>query len=154
MASKSHFVLALALAAIGCAPTTTTPSDTTVTKAEAPRGCPLGVPGAIVTATDTEGGVALTFIAPANTDEMRSRVRDAASLWGPGTHLGAGHDGTHGTGGDHGLKAMQLPPVNTGVDEIEGGARLRLVAIDAADRDALRAKAHERAEHMNAASCR
>ncbi len=122
-----------------------------ITQAETSSACPLGVPGAHVVVDDTDVGVMMTFTATADRlGDLRERARDAAAMHGPGQHLGKGHDGRHSMGGDHGLKAMQLPPAFAGEEDIDGGARIRLTPADAADRDVLRAKVRERATAMMA----
>lgn len=154
MAPKIWWIgLALVLGGAACAPTTTAQGDTTITKADAPRGCPLGVPGAIVSVQDTDDGVALAFVSADKPVELRERVHYAAAQHGPAQKLGLGHDGKHGDGGDHGLQAFQMPPMYAGVEDLDKGARLVLTPVDAADRDALRAKARERAEHMMTSAC-
>ena len=37
---------------------------------------------------------------------------------GPGRKEGKGHDGRHGTGGEHGLQIMGVPPANATVDDV------------------------------------
>ena len=118
------------------------------------EGCPLGVPGATVDVEETPEGVALVFTSPQHEGELRERARDAAAMHGPGAHVGAGHDGTHGSGGQHGLQAMQLPPARAVVVEVAGGARIDLVPADAEDRGALVTKAREGARRMRDAACR
>lgn len=143
---KTLLVIAALLA--GCS-TSMPPKDTTTTTAARP--CPLGVEGATMTVEDTTEGVALTFTA-ANVEEMRERARNASALHGP-QRLGAGHGGRHGQGGQHGLQPLQLPPSYAGMDEIEGGARIRLIPVDPADRELLRARVRARAFAMGTVSC-
>jgi hypothetical protein len=96
---------------------------------DASSGCPLGVPGATVVMSDVENGATLAFDAPPQqTDHLRRRVRDAAKLYGPGTHLGMGHDGGHLGAHSHGLRLTELPPLYTRIDDTERGARLQLTA--------------------------
>lgn len=144
----------VAIALVACAPTTATQGDTTViTKADAPRGCPLGVPGAIVSVQDTDDGIALTFLSVDRSVELRERVHYAAAQHGPGQKLGMGHDGKHGDGGDHGLQAFQMPAMYAGVEDLDKGARMVLTPVDAADLATLRAKARDRADRMTHSAC-
>jgi hypothetical protein len=143
------FTFALAVALTGCSKADPPPRSTaSVTNADA-TPCPLGVRGAHVIVEDTEVGVTMTFTAPAtDLPDLRERARDAAAMHGPGQHLGKGHDGQHFTGGDHGLKAMQLPPSFAGEEDIDGGARIRFMPADPADLDLLRTRIRERAGAM------
>lgn len=128
--------------------TSTQKGETTVTRAESPRGCPLGVPGAQVTVEDTLDGVAMTFTSKDKTDELRARARTSAAMYGP-QQAGIGHEGQHGQGGHHGLQPMQMPPVYTSTEDVENGARIRLAPVDPNDLGTLRAKARERAAAMS-----
>lgn len=120
-----------------------------ILQAQTSSACPLGVPGAHVAVEDTESGVALTFTATMDRlGDLRERAADAAAMHGPGERVGKGHDGRHGTGGAHGLKAMQLPPAYAVEEDIDGGARVYLKPADGKDLALLRAKARERAEAM------
>lgn len=152
------FALVLCAAFVaGCTasePAPRNPEGTTILQAQADAHCPLGVPSARVEVADTPGGVSMTFTAsPDRIAELRARASDAAAMHGPGQRLGRGHDGKHGSGGEHGLQAMQLPPSHAGAEDIEGGARLNLRPVDPSDLGALRLKARERAAAMSA-SCR
>lgn len=147
--------LALALAALlAAACTTAQTANPALTQAEAPRGCALGVAGATVIAEDTPDGVALSFRSKDRPQEMRERANDAASQHGPGQQLGRGHDGKHGDGAAHGLQLMQAPPARSVAEDIEGGARVRFVAAEVRDTEALRAKLRERADAMNNMTCK
>ena len=126
----------------------------TLTQAEAPRGCALGVAGATVVAEDTEGGIALTFTSKDRPHEIRERANDTAAQHGPGERLGRGHDGQHGSGGDHGLQMAQAPAARSVADDIENGARVRFVPVDPAEKETLRAKLRDRARAMNAQPCK
>jgi len=155
-ATMAPKTLALALAAVLAAACTTAQTSTpTLTQGEAPRGCPLGVAGATVVAEDTPDGIALSFRSKNRPEEMRERANDSAAQHGQGQHLGRGHDGgKHGDGADHGLQLMQAPPARSVAEDIEDGARIRFVAADAKDTDALRTKLRERANAMNNMTCK
>src|SRR3954447_2786351 len=106
MSSNAMALVFVALAATAC---TTAQPPPTLTQGAVPRGCPLGIQGATVVASDTPEGIALSFSSKDRVAELRDRAVDAASQHGPGEHLGQGHDGRHGSGGDHGLQMMQAP---------------------------------------------
>jgi hypothetical protein len=139
------------LVAVGC--TSAQGPTPSLTQAETPRGCPLGVPGATVVAEDTPEGVALSFTSKDKVGEMRQRANDAAAQYGPGAKMGRGHDGRHGHGGTHGLQLMQAPASHAVASDIEGGARIQFAPADPADKEVLRATLRERAAAMNAAAC-
>ena len=105
-------------------------------------------------AEDTLDGIALSFTSKDKPDEMRERANDAAAQHGPGERVGRGHEGRHGTGGDHGLQMIQAPAARSSAADIENGARIRFVPADPTDKEHLRAKLRERADAMNAASCK
>ena len=151
MSFATRFVLVSMLVA-GCTPTVASHTDTTA--ASAGRTCPLGVPGATLAVEDVPGGVALVMTSTDRLEELRSRARDAASLYGTGTNMGAGHQGQHGSGGDHGLQLMQLPPSDGAALDIEKGTRIVLRPTDAADLEKLRVKVRERAARMSASTCK
>lgn len=158
MAVGSSLTLALALFTVcGTSACTTseppprTSAEATILQASPSTSCPLGVQGARVKVDDTMDGVAMTFTAPPDrVDELRARAEDAAAMKGPGKGQGMGHDGKHGMGGDHGLKAMQLPPASAESRHIEGGARITFRPSFEGDLMSLRVKVRERAEAMMA----
>jgi hypothetical protein len=154
MKTKALALLLVSLAAASAACTTAQSPPPSLTKGEAPRGCALGVPGATVVAEDTPEGIALSFTSKDRATEMRQRANDAAAQHGPGERLGAGHDGKHGHGGEHGLQMMQAPTARSVADDIEGGARIRFVPADPAEKELLRAKLRERVDAMNASTCK
>ena len=117
-----------------------------------PKGieCALGVDGTVVVYAETAAGARLSFLAPPPAQaDLRERARDAAAWHGPGSHLGKGHEGRHGMGGQHGLQIAQLPPASLVESDIEGGAVIDFTAGDARDTAALRAKVSARAAEMN-----
>ena len=98
--------------------------------AEAAAACPLGVDGASVTVADTDAGADVTITGAADhVDELRQRVHDAAQLHGAGSHEGLGHHGDHLGHQRHGLRLTSLPPIETSVEDVDGGALLHLVSI-------------------------
>jgi hypothetical protein len=150
------FALGILSGSVACTtaePPPRTPEAATILRARTNTTCPLGVRDAHVAVDDTIDGIALTFTATTDRlGELRERAADAAAMHGPGQGLGKGHDGRHGTGGEHGLKAMQLPPADAGEQDIDGGARIYLRPADPKDLATLRMKVRERAEAMMA-SC-
>jgi hypothetical protein len=146
---RSALVLAV-LSTLACgggtqsAPLPTTP---TTTAAES-TGCPLGIEGARVTATDTSDGVALVFTTGTRVNELRTRARTAAEMHGAGQQQGVGHDGVHGQGGHHGLHAMHLPPARATVTDVTDGVRLDLVPLEASNLALLREKAADGARRV------
>lgn len=148
MSPRSIITYAALVLAAGCSTASTTKGETTVTRAEAPRPCPLGVEGAQVTVEDTSDGVALTFTSKDKADELRTRARSSAAMYGP-RKAGEGHEGKHAQGGHHGLQPMQMPPAFASTEDVEGGARIRLSPVEPNDLGALRAKARERATAMS-----
>lgn len=147
--ARGLFAVASILFAAGCA----RPLAPTLTQAEIARGCALGVPGSKVVAEDTPDGIALRFTSKDRPAEMRERASDAAAQHGAGAKMGVGHDGQHAQGADHGLQMAQGPAARSAAQDIEGGARVRFVATNASETDALRAKLHKQADAMNATSC-
>lgn len=154
MSSKALSSVLVSLVALAAACTTAQAPPPSLTKAEAPHGCALGVAGATVVAEDTTDGIALSFTSKDRAAEMRERVNDAAAQHGPGERLGGGHEGRHGHGGEHGLQMMQAPTARAAADDIEGGARIRFVPADPAEKELLRSKLRERAAAMNTATCK
>lgn len=151
---KTIAALFVAFTALGCSSSRGVEArPATVTRADAPRACPLGVEGASVTVEETPNGVALVFASKEATADLRERARDAAAMRGPGRKEGKGHDGRHGTGGEHGLQIMGVPPANATVDDVPDGARIHFVPADAADLATLRTKIRDRAARMSTAPC-
>lgn len=151
---KTIVVAIAAIALVACTEAQPPPNTAaSIKSAPAPSSCPLGVDGARVIYEDTESGGRLTFTAaPEKLDMLRRRARDAAAMHGPAQGLGEGHDGRHGTGGNHGLRAMQMPPAYAAEQDLDGGARIDLTPHDAADLQVLRAKLRTRAMELMA-SC-
>ena len=109
---------------------------------------------ATIAVVDTAGGVDLTLTAPAErVQELRRRTRDVAALYGPAAHRGLGHGGKHLGAQRHGLRLSELPALRADVDDVEGGARLHLVAKISEQADELRARVHERVDEVRAGPC-
>jgi hypothetical protein len=156
-------VLAAVVAALatvgGCAsPPPVDPRVAHVTQVQAERPlempCPLGVSDAAIVAEETDEGIAVIVVSPAQPEELRRRVTEAAKLHGPMAHRGLGHDGPHGHGRQHGLHlGSTWPPAIARVLEIPGGARLELVPVDAVNRDGLRGAIRERVVGIASTPC-
>jgi hypothetical protein len=127
--------------------------------------CPMKVPGVAVSASDTEGGIAIVFTtATGDVNDLRARVRKMAEMH---SHVG----GMHGGGGmmkdaadggteDHGMmqgcmmgKAGGMHDATATVEDVEGGARLILSPKDAAHLDALRAHVRKCQQRMQSGEC-
>lgn len=137
----------LALACGGATHAVPLASAPTTTAAES-TGCPLGVEGARVEATDTPDGVALVFTTQTRVNELRTRARTAAEMHGAGQQQGVGHDGVHGQGGHHGLHAMHLPPARATVTDVTDGVRIDVVPLAATDLALLREHARDGARRV------
>lgn len=154
----SLYVSALSIVSVaalgGCSTAQPRPQTPTLTHADAPAACPLGVAGASVVAEDTPDGITLSFRSQDRPGQMRERANDAAAQHGQGQHLGLGHyGGQHSDGGDHGLQMMQMPPARSVAEDSEGGARIHFVAVDAVDTETLRTKLRARAKAMTIQPC-
>lgn len=105
--------------------------------------CPMMLEGAEVSVEDIDQGVAMTFTTDRSRDvaELRERVRGMAAMH---EHHAGMSDGMMGR--QDGMGSM--PPSTATVVDVPEGARLELVASDAADVDPLRQYASMHAEHM------
>lgn len=98
--------------------------------------CPMAVPGTTVAASDVDGGVALAFTTRSgDVEELRRRVRRMAEM-----HAG------------HGGMGM-MPAATATVEDVDGGARIALIATDPAQQEALRQHAHMHAGQMQGGQC-
>jgi hypothetical protein len=153
MSARTILTIAFVALAAACSTAAIGKGETSLTNATASRPCPLGVDGAEVVVEDTPQGVALTFTSsPERADELRTRGRHAANMYGP-RKAGEGHGGNHASGGHHGLMPMQMPPAYALTEDVDNGIKLRLFPVDDRDLAALRARARERAVAMST-SCR
>lgn len=154
---RSALVLLLAgsgLAFAGCAP----PRDSGVSirDAHSPivKACPLGVPETRIEVEDVPDGVDAVFTTgSAHVNDLRRRVRDQAAIHGPEAHLGTGHGGVHGTGQGHGMRLWDMPAREAFVVELADGARLHVVASDAAQVADLRARVRQRVATLDSRDC-
>lgn len=117
-----------------------------------PSHCAFGVEGVVVAYAETATGARLSFVTTAEKrPSLRERARDATMQYGPGAGRGRGHEGKHGDGGMHGLRLMQIPPVNTSLIETEDGAAIDFEPIAESDRDELRVHLYRRALELDRA---
>lgn len=117
-----------------------------------PSQCAFGVEGVVVAYAETATGARLSFVTTAEKrPSLRERARDATMQYGPGAGQGRGHEGKHGVGGMHGLRLMQIPPVNASLIETEDGAVIDFQPIAESDRDELRVHLYRRALELDRA---
>jgi hypothetical protein len=130
-------------------------------------GCPMVVPGADVTATDTEGGVALTFTTDTgDVADLRTRVQHMAQMYemhhgqaGMTWHHMGGEGMAHGgpgMGGEsmgHMAGRGPMPAASTTMTDTDSGARLELRPNDASQLDALREHVRWHQERMHSGEC-
>jgi hypothetical protein len=118
--------------------------------------CPMDVPGAAVTPTDVNGGVALVFTTGAgDVAELRQRVRSMAEMHNR-HHAGGMMMGGRGAGGGRGGMmggGMRMPAASASVEDVEGGARLVLRPRDPAQLGALREHVRMQAGRMAHGEC-
>lgn len=153
MSERDVVAIAIVVLLGACAGPSVPPRPPPAHAAEA-AACPLGVDGASVRTENTERGIALVL--SASGDDvliLRERARDAAKLHGPFGRLGKGHDGRHGTGGQHGLAALSLPASRATAEDISGGARIEIIPTHSSDKEMLRDRVRERARIMSTMPC-
>ena len=118
----------------------------------------MDVPGAQVSAVDTQDGEAVTFTTtPDHEADLRARVHQMAAMHnahhqGGGMEHGGMQQGMHGSmggtmGPDH--KSMMPPPSRAAVEDVPGGARLSVTPNDPADLDQLRSTVRMHADQMS-----
>ncbi|MBS2018849.1 MAG: hypothetical protein JST00_38635 [Deltaproteobacteria bacterium] len=116
--------------------------------------CPSGITGARLRIVDTDDGVAFVLKAFGDVHDVRKRARDAAAMYGPGSHRGRGHAGTHGEGQHHGLALDRLGvPVVAEASDTADGARIAVRPKDPADLPKLREAAAARESRARAGGC-
>jgi hypothetical protein len=140
------------------APAPAAPSDAAAASGMPGGGCPMDVPGAQVSAVDTQDGEAVTFTTtPDHEADLRARVHQMAAMHnahhqGGGMEHGGMQQGMHGSmggtmGPDH--KSMMPPPSRAAVEDVPGGARLSVTPNDPADLDQLRSTVRMHADQMS-----
>jgi hypothetical protein len=138
--------------------------------------CPMQVQGTTVQAESIDGGAAMVFVTTGDVDALRERVRNMAVMHESHAMRGHAHDmemtetrrpgsaddpaaGAKIGDADDGVSAGGLPQsdmpvdVDTRVEDIEGGARLVMIATDASDVDALRNHTEQHAQAMSGGEC-
>ena len=133
--------------------------------------CPAEVPGTQLSATDTQDGEAITFTTSPDQEaelrgcvhamaDMHNRRQQAGGMQPGGMEPGGMHQGMHrgaapmgpgamGSGAGEPMGMMMPPPSQASVEDVPGGARLRLTPNDPADLDRLRGVVRMHAEHMS-----
>ena len=143
--------------------------------------CPMYVEGTSVQAENVEGGAALTFVTTGDVAALRERVRNMASAheshamheaqefdMGGTTRPGETDEAAAAKIGDaedadDGVSAGGMPQgstagygevdADTRVEDIEGGARLFLIATNPSDVEDLRIEIEHHAQRMAAGEC-
>lgn len=147
--------IAIASMLCSCAPIARPgePRSTIISRSEV-DACPLGVPETRVSITDAADGAHVFFVTtPEHVEELRRRVREhvrAASL--PRGHS-EGHDGDHQIGNRHGLRLWALGPTTKQVEDVPGGTRLVVAAVDPARDDDVRVQLRARVAQLDSRSC-
>lgn len=132
---------------------------------ELSASCPMLVDGVELVVSDTDGGVALSFMT--NTPDiadLRVRVRAMAELYE--THQGqgpmmwqqmGGHGRGRGMGIGLGMENMEgndpMPVVTTTVTDTENGARIELRPVDPSQLGALREHIGQHQQRMGSGEC-
>ena len=148
--------VALALLS-GCAHSSgATPAAPPATSAQAPKPtgkmmamCPMDIPGARVSATDTADGETLTFSADDQAAELRSRVHAMAEMHN--RHHVAGEHGTMMGGGKAG--GPMMPPSHATVADLDDGASITMTPDAAADLQKVQTMVRMHAEWMQQNGC-
>jgi hypothetical protein len=134
--------------------------------------CPMGVPGTKVHATETSDGMSMAFATTGDLGELRKRAHGMADRMNGQASGAMGMSGTMMKGGDGGAPASMgsamgrpgmtgdgaagmmmmggsMPPMNVQVDDIEGGARLRMTPRDPSRVAEMKKHVQQHAEMMN-----
>lgn len=155
------FASLVAAGAASCGGSSTSPPATApgpVASDDPPR--PVAVAGTSVTVEDTDRGAALVFVTTGDVAEVRKRATAMAAMhnehhaaMGPlptGDEGGGGHD--HGGHSGHDMGDMEMVHSQATVEEIDGGARIVLVAAPA-DVAQLQEQLRMHAQHMSGGTC-
>ena len=133
--------------------------------------CPMGVQGTTVQATETSDGMSMAFTTTGDAGEVRKRAHGMADRMngqasgamgmngmmmkggdgGGGMMMGSGmgHAGMTGDGGAGMMMGGSMPPVNVQVDDIDGGARLRMTPRDPSRVAEMKKHVQQHAQMMN-----
>ena len=111
--------------------------------------CPMDIPGARVSATDTADGETLTFTANDQAAELRSRVHAMAEMHN--RHHAAGEHGTMMGGGKAG--GPMMPPSHVTVADLDDGASITVTPDAPADLQKVQTMVRMHAERMQQNGC-
>ena len=133
--------------------------------------CPMGVQGTTVQATETADGMSMAFTTTGDVGELRRRAHAMADRMngqasgamgmsgmmmkggdgGAGMMMGSGmgHPGMMGDGGAGMMMGGSMPPMNVQVDDVEGGARLRMTPRDPSRVAEMKKHVQQHAQMMN-----
>jgi hypothetical protein len=135
------------------------------------------VPGTTVQVDQIVGGAALTFVTTGDVEALRERVRNMAAMHdshamqgqaraiesarpdsadqpSAGAKIGDADDGVTAGGMPQDSTARTMAvDADTRVEDVEGGARLVLVATNPGDVDTLRIQTEQQAQRMSGREC-
>ena len=134
--------------------------------------CPMGVQGTTVQATETSDGMSMAFTTTGDVGELRKRAHGMSDRMngqasgamgtsgmmmkkggdgGAGMMMGSGmgHPGMMGDGGAGMMMGGSMPPMNVQVEDIEGGARLRMTPRDPSRVAEMKKHVQQHAQMMN-----
>ena len=125
--------------------------------------CPMGVPGTAVQATETSDGMSMAFTTTGDAGEVRKRAHGMADRMNGQASGAMGMSGMMMKGGDGGAGMMMgsgmghagmmmggsTPPMNVQVDDIDGGARLRMTPRDPSRVAEMKKHVQQHAQMMN-----
>lgn len=120
--------------------------------------CPLSAEAVQIEVSDTDNGVALTFITTSGeVADLRPRARYMAEMYtlqsAQRAMMGHQMDGDHGRGMVGGVRHGLMPAATATVEDVEGGARILLVPVDPSLLESLREHARRHGERMQAGEC-
>jgi hypothetical protein len=139
--------------------------------------CPMQVQGTSVQHQNVAGGAALVFTTGGNVESLRERVRSMAvmheshAMLAESRRMGLNQTARPGSADDPAAGAKSrdaresipsgetdpargpAPAIDTRVENIEGGARLLVIAADPTDLEAVRASTESYAEKLVAGEC-
>lgn len=170
LAATAHLprsIAALAAVAMGAAcATTNAPAQAPIEygtlspASNAPDACPLTIDRVRAVIEKTDRGATITLTAPPDQVMLlRARARGVPDAGGILAACPCGPPAEAGEAGDAGgdaaapADAGALPPMDTRVDDVEGGARITVIAADPAASHAVRALLHSQLGRVHAGDC-
>ena len=114
--------------------------------------CPMGVQGTTVQATETSDGMSMAFTTTGDVGELRKRAHGMSDRMNGQASGAMGTSGMMMKGGDGGAGMMMggsMPPMNVQVEDIEGGARLRMTPRDPSRVAEMKKHVQQHAQMMN-----